>query len=131
MDQKKILVVENEDPICEIYARVLRNEGYDVETFVEGDKALRRVRENHFDLVITDLKMPKVDGMYVIRKVRELSPNTEIMVITGYATIDSVVETIKLGASDYILKPFEIGDLVEKVRKILGECTTTQTELTS
>lgn len=131
MALKKILVVENEDPICEIYTRVLQHEGYDVEAFVEGDKALTRVRDTNYDLVITDLKMPKFDGMYVIRMVRQLSPQTPIMVITGYATIDSIVETIKQGATDYILKPFEIGDLIKKVRGLIGESRATQAEVAS
>jgi len=123
--KKKIMVVDNENGICDIYKKVLLAEGFDVETFLDGGTAVQRAAQKDFDVVITDLKMPKIDGFYVIKKIRELSPKTDIIVITGYATLDSVVQSIKLGALDYIVKPFEIGDLVTKVKQciqIRGNC---------
>ena len=123
--KKKIMVVDNEDGICDIYKKVLLDEGFEVEAFLDGGTAIERAEQKNFDVVITDLKMPKIDGFYVIRKIREISPKTDIIVITGYATLDSVVQSIKLGALDYIVKPFEIGDLVTKVKKCIqmrGNC---------
>ena len=123
--KKKIMVVDNEDGICDIYKKVLLDEGFDVEAFIDGGSAVQRASQKNFDVVITDLKMPKIDGFFVIRKIREISPKTDIIVITGYATLDSVVQTIKLGAHDYIVKPFEICDLVSKVKRCIqmrGSC---------
>jgi len=119
--KKRIMVVDNEDNICDIYKKVLINEGYDVEAFMDGGSAIDSFVQNRFDVVITDLKMPKIDGFHVIKKIREVSPKTDIIVITGYATLDSVVTTIKLGAYDYLVKPFEISDLVGKVRKCIED----------
>lgn len=115
--KKRVMVVDNEDNICDIYKKVLLKEGFDVESFIDGGSAIDSFSRIHYDVVITDLKMPKIDGFHVIKKVRELSPTTDIIVITGYATLDSVVATIKLGACDYLVKPFEIRDLVDKVKK--------------
>jgi two-component system response regulator AtoC len=115
------MVVDNEDNICDIYKKVLINEGFDVEAFMDGGAAIDSFVQNRFDIVITDLKMPKIDGFHVIKKIREVSPKTDIIVITGYATLDSVVKTIKLGAYDYLVKPFEISDLVGKVRKCIED----------
>jgi len=119
--KKRIMVVDNEDNICDIYKKVLTKEGFDVESFLDGGSAIDSFARQNFDIVITDLKMPKIDGFYVIQKVREMSPKTDIIVITGYATLDSVVATIKLGAYDYLVKPFEIHDLVDKVKKCIEE----------
>lgn len=113
------MVVDNEDKICDIYKRVLVNEGYEVEACYDGDEAVQKVSENQYDLVITDIKMPKMSGFNVIKKTKELSPDTDVIVISGYATIDAVVKTVRMGAQDYIIKPFEICDLVTKVKKCL------------
>ena len=125
-DQKqKIMVVDNEDNICDIYKKVLISEGFDVEAFMDGGSAVERATEKIFDVVITDLKMPKIDGFHVIRRIKEISPKTDIIVITGYATLESVVQTIKMGVNDYLVKPFEICDLVTKVKKCVqmrGSC---------
>jgi DNA-binding NtrC family response regulator len=123
--KKKVMVVDNEHGICDIYKKVLIDAGFDVEAFLDGGSAVERATVQNFDVVITDLKMPKIDGFHVIRRIRELSPKTDIIVITGYATLDSVVQSIKLGALDYIVKPFEISDLVTKVKKCIqmrGNC---------
>ena len=125
--KKRIMLVDNEDSICDIYKRILTDEGFEVESFIDGGTAIESFSKKSFDIVITDLKMPKLDGFYVIKKVRELSPKTDIIVISGYATLDSVIESIKLGAYDYLVKPFEISDLVGKVRKCIdarGEYST-------
>lgn len=119
------MVVDNEVGVCDIYRNILQKEGFDVETFLDGESAMERIDHQHFDIVITDLKMPKVDGYHVIRKIKEVSPRTEIIVISGYATLDSVVQTIKMGVNDYLVKPFEVVDLVAKVKKCVqtrGSC---------
>lgn len=124
-NRKRIMVIDNEDSICEIYKRVLVDEGFEVEVYNDGGSAVERASQADFDIVITDLKMPKYDGIYVIKKIREISPKTDIIVISGYATLDSVIQTIKMGAKDYLVKPFEIFELIAKVQKCVqmrGSC---------
>jgi|AGTN01.1.fsa_nt_gi Response regulator containing CheY-like receiver, AAA-type ATPase, and DNA-binding domains len=121
MNGKKIMIVDNEEPICDLYKRVFLREGFDVEAYTDGAKAIERIKKKKFDLVLTDLKMPYVDGFDVIRMVREISPETIIIVVSGYPTIESVVRSVRLGAVDYIMKPFEVPDLLTKVKKCLAE----------
>lgn len=115
----RIMVIDNEDNICDIYKRVLADRGFEVETFLDASAAIDSFSRQKYDIVITDLKMPKLDGYYVIRKIKELCPGTDVIVITGYATMDSVVTSIKLGAYDYLVKPFEIADLLGKIDKCI------------
>ena len=111
-----ILVVEDEDIARENLEHILAKMGYEVISVDSGIKALNLLKTKDFDLVITDLKMKQVDGMQVLRKTRELQPYTEIIMITGYATVDSSVQAMRNGAYYYIAKPFKI-DEVRKVSK--------------
>jgi DNA-binding NtrC family response regulator len=113
----KILVVEDEEIARKNLEHILKKEGYDVVSVDNGKKALEHLRSTNFDLVITDLKMEKVDGMEVLMKSRSLQPYTEVVMITGYATVDSAVKAMKKGAYYYIAKPYKI----EEVRKIARE----------
>jgi DNA-binding NtrC family response regulator len=113
----KILVVEDEDMARKNLEHILKKEGYDVVSVDNGKKALEQLRSLDFDLVITDLKMEKVDGMEVLEKSRKLQPYTEVVMITGYATVDSAVKAMKEGAYYYIAKPYKI----DEVRKVAHE----------
>lgn len=119
MKNKRIMIVDNEEPICDLYKRVFLREGYSVEAFTDGAQAIERIKQQKFDLVLTDLKMPYIDGFDVIRMVREISPETIIIVVSGYPTIESVIRSVRLGAVDYIMKPFEVPDLLSKVKRCL------------
>jgi DNA-binding NtrC family response regulator len=101
----RVLAVDDEPVVCESIRRVLVEEGYAVETSTSPRAALDLLKEKHFDLLLLDIKMPEMDGIEVLRAARELSPDTEVLIITGYATIDTAVEAIKLGAFDYLEKP--------------------------
>lgn len=113
----KILIVDDEKIALKNLEHVMRKEGYDVLGTESGLTALRLIEEHQFDVVLTDLRMEKVDGMQILKKCRELYPDTEVIIITGYATLESAVETMKHGAFYYVAKPFKL----EEVRKVVKE----------
>ncbi len=112
-----ILVVEDEDIARKNLEHILVKTGYEVISVNNGKKAIDLLQSTNIDLVITDLRMEQVDGMQVLRKTKELQPYTEVIMITGYATVDSSVEAMHQGAYYYIAKPYKIGE----VRKIANE----------
>jgi DNA-binding NtrC family response regulator len=101
----RVLTVDDEAVVCESIRRVLVDEGYVVETSTSARAALDMLKETHFDLLLLDIKMPEMSGLDVLRVAREVAPDMEVLIITGYATIDTAVEAIKLGAFDYMEKP--------------------------
>jgi DNA-binding NtrC family response regulator len=113
----RLLVVDDEPIAVRNLERVLAKEGYDVSTASSGQSALRQLRLKGFDVVLTDLKMEKVDGMQVLRRCKEMDPDVEVILITGYAAIETAIEAVKQGAYHYIAKPFKL----DQVRKIVGE----------
>ena len=112
----KILLIDDEKITLKNLEYVMKKEGYEVAATDRGPHALKLLEEQHFDVVLTDLKMEKVDGIQILKRCRELHPDTEVIMITGYATLDSAVDTMKQGAFYYISKPFKL-DLVRKVVK--------------
>ena len=106
--QQRILVVDDDEAVCLMLSRALDGAAHHIEMANGGQEAIDRLRDNSFDLIITDLKMPAVDGVEVLRKAKELDPRCEVIVITGYASVKSAVEVMKLGAYDYISKPFNL-----------------------
>ena len=115
----RILIVDDEATAVENLAHVCRKEGYEVTTRMTGMGALEILEKNRFDIVLTDLQMEKVDGMAVLRRVKELTPETAVILITGYATLDSAVAAMKAGAFHYIAKPFRLDEVREVVRNAL------------
>lgn len=113
----KILVVDDERMLRAVVARMLTAAGYEVDEAPDGENAIEMIGQHPFDLVLTDLKMTGVDGLAVLRKIRELQPLSEVIVMTAYGTIESAVEAMRLGAYDYIQKPFTEQELVVKVAK--------------
>lgn len=112
----KILVVDDERVALKNLEHVLKKEGYEVVGTESGPNALRLIAEQQFDVVLTDLRMEKVDGLQILKKCQELYPDTEVIMITGYATLESAVEAMKKGAFHYIAKPFKL-DVVRNVVK--------------
>jgi len=115
----KILVVDDDPQILEVIAEVLGEGGYTVEAAPDGTKAIKSIDAEFYDLVVTDLKMPEVDGMQVLRHVVEQSPDTMCIILTGYGTIESAVEAIKAGAFHYITKPIKSDEILMVVEKAL------------
>jgi len=115
----RILVVDDEMIVCESCQRILEEEGYEVETALSGKEAFKKMKENPFDIVITDLKMPEIDGMEVLRKFRKEYPDAIVIMITGFGTVQTAVEALKMGAFDYIPKPFTPDEVSIVVKKAL------------
>ncbi|MGI9101151.1 MAG: ATP-binding protein [Terriglobales bacterium] len=115
----KILVVDDEKNVLLTVAAILQQEGYDVDSCNDGSSAVEAIRTRHYDLVLTDLKMPGVDGLAVLEAVRKLSPATVTVMMTGYGSVDSALEAVQRGAYEYLLKPTEVVDLKAAVRRSL------------
>lgn len=128
MERTEILVVDDEDVIRHGIQRSLDGDLFKVETCCSGHKAIERLQQKEFGLIITDLKMPGMDGIEVLKSVKTLQPETPVILITGYASIDTAVEAMKNGASEYISKPFTPDLLLEKVRSSLSQRKTTPDE---
>ncbi len=115
----RILAVDDEPVVLDALRKVLVLDGFSVDTVESGPDALGLVQRRDYDFVFTDLKMPDMDGVEVVKGVKHLRPDVDIAVITGYATIESAVETMQHGAMDYVQKPFTAGELVEFARRLL------------
>ncbi len=115
----RILVVDDEVIVCESCKRILEEEGYEAETAQSGREAFEKMKANPFDIVITDLKMPGIDGMEVLRTFRKEYPDSIIIMITGFSTVETAVEAMKLGAFDYIPKPFTPDEVAIVVKKAI------------
>jgi DNA-binding NtrC family response regulator len=113
----KLLIVDDERIALRNLEHVMKKEGYDVTGTQSGPNAVKLLEERQFDVVLTDLRMEKVDGMQILRKCRELYPDSEVIMITGYATLESAVDAMKHGAFSYIAKPFKL----DEVRKVVRE----------
>ncbi len=107
----KILVVDDEKSMREVLEIFLKGEGYDVLTANGGERGIRALKQDIFDLVITDMRMPKVSGLDLLKIIKGTSPNTIVVIITAFGTAESAVEAMKLGAYDYIQKPFKMDDI--------------------
>jgi len=115
----RILAVDDEKIILDSFRKILVIAGYSIDTVEKGSEALGLIRKNDYDFVFTDLKMPGMDGVEVTKAVKHLRPDIDVIVITGYASIETAVETVKFGAMDYVEKPFTEDELLEFVKTAL------------
>lgn len=115
----KLLVVDDELPVCRSISSVLKPEGYAVDVALSGEEALRKEEENRYDVMLVDLMMPGMSGMELIRVVKGKRPDIVMIMITGYPTMKTAVESVKLGAFDYIPKPFTPDELRSLVSRAL------------
>ena len=115
----RILAVDDEEIVLSSFRKVLVLAGYSIDTVEKGSEALGLIRKNDYDFVFTDLKMPEMDGVEVTKAVKHLRPDIDVIVITGYASIETAVETVKFGAMDYVEKPFTEDELLEFVKTAL------------
>jgi DNA-binding NtrC family response regulator len=113
----RLLIVDDEKVALANMEHILEGRGYEIVSTHSGPNALKLLDKQEFDIVVTDLRMPKVDGMEILGRCRELHPNSEVIVVTGYATVDSAIEAIRKGAYYYIAKPFRL----DEVRKVVAE----------
>lgn len=117
----RVLVADDEASIRELLSKTLALAEYDVDLAHDGRSALERVRTTEYDLLITDLKMPGVDGLSVIREARRFRPELPIIIITGFSTEASAIEALNLGVSGYLTKPFRVPKVLATAAKALGE----------
>ena len=112
-----ILLLDDEPIVSKRLKPSLEKKGYEVETFTESVTALQRIWERNFDIVITDLKMEGIDGMQFLTEVKERSPTTEVIVITGFATMQIAKESFQKGVFDFLAKPFKLSEIAEVVSR--------------
>jgi two-component system response regulator PilR (NtrC family) len=115
----KLLIVDDEKSMREFLAIVLRKEGYYVATAADGQAALQQIEQDIFDLVMTDIKMPGMDGLALLRAVKQTSPRTIVLMITAFASTENAVEAMRAGAYDYLTKPFQIDEVKLLIKKAL------------
>jgi len=111
-----VLLVEDELAVAKGLAMVMREEGYDVDMADTGRGALEKLGANGFDLLVADLRLPDIDGMDVIQHVHKRQPETKVIIITGYPSVSSAVQAVKMGVSDYLRKPFTDDEFMEAVK---------------
>jgi DNA-binding NtrC family response regulator len=118
MTTKSTICILDDEPIVgDRLKPEMEDDGYEVEVFTDSESAIKRIQERCFDIFITDLKMEGVDGMGFLEKVKEHCPNSQVIIITGYATIETARESFVRGAYDFIAKPFRISEIREAVKK--------------
>jgi DNA-binding NtrC family response regulator len=133
----RILIVDDEEIVIKSCLRILAGDEFQVESVQDGREALKKIEENPYDVVILDIMMPTIDGLEVLRRVKETHPNVDVIMITGLSQVDTAVQAMKLGAFDYISKPFEPDELKLVVfralerRRLLQENFTLRSEVSS
>ncbi len=115
----KILVVEDNPATRELLREFLFEEGYAVRVARDGKEALLKVRKESFDLILTDVKMPRMDGIQLLKELQKIIPHTKVVIVTATADSEMAVKAMKLGAYDYISKPFYLDSILQKVEKAL------------
>lgn len=117
LGKTSVLILDDEPIVSKRLQPALEKKGYEVESFYRSADALQRIRERDFNIVITDLKMEGVDGMQFLTEVKERSPATEVIVITGFATMETAKESLRKGVFDFLAKPFKLGEIQDVIAK--------------
>lgn len=123
MSDRSVLIVDDEKNIRLTLSLALENLHIPVDTAVNGEEALRKLTEKSYGLMLLDLRMPGIDGMEVLRRVPEIRPEVKVVIITAWGSIEAAVEAMKLGAVDFLQKPFDAGDVRELVSSLLDQAT--------
>lgn len=119
MQNKKILLVDDEESILNSFRKDFEHKGYTVTTAASGEEAVTHLQSNHFDLVVTDLAMPGMDGIGVLQEAKKQDPEIGAMILTGYGDMNTAIEALQLGADDYLLKPCDADELLLRVARCL------------
>ena len=120
-EKRKVLVVDDEDALRTVLSGELTSEGYDVGTAADGDDAISTLQNQTFDLVLLDIKMPRMNGFEVLKFVKEKHPETKVVMLTGFADLKNAIESKKLGAEDFVSKPYDLVDLLTTIERVLSE----------
>ena len=113
----KIMVLDDEPIVCKRLQPALEKLGYEVDTFTQSLEALHQIQDTGYDIIITDLKMKGIDGMRFLQEAKKRHPATEVIVITGFATLETAKESFQQGVFDFIAKPFKLSEIQEVVTK--------------
>ncbi len=133
----RILVVDDEEIVIKSCLRIFEGEDYEIEAVQDGRDALRKIEEHPYDVIILDIMMPNIGGLEVLRRVKETHPDVDVIMVTGLSQIDTAVQAMKLGAFDYISKPFEPDEIrlvVQRAlerRRLMQENLNLKTEVSS
>ncbi len=122
----KILVVDDEEGARELFNTILTDEGYHVTLAVSGEDAVSRLKADSFDLIVTDIKMPGMDGLQLLQEIRKSGMRSDVIMVTAYGEVESYLKAMSLGAAEYINKPIRIKELKRIVHKVLAERKTRQ-----
>ena len=114
MDKLKMMLVDDEERFLSTTKKLLEKKGYEVITASSGSEALEKLQSHTVHVVILDVKMPGMDGMETLKEIKRLHPLTEVIMLTGHATVESAVDGMKCGAIDYLMKPCDIDELIER-----------------
>ncbi len=119
--ETNVLIVDDEKTVCNSCKKILTQAGYQVDMASSGEEALDKVRGNGFDVVITDWRMPKMDGLEVARRVKQERPEVAVIIITGYPSVENSMEAIRSGVADYVTKPFTPEELSDAMLRALAK----------
>jgi DNA-binding NtrC family response regulator len=119
--ETNVLIVDDEKTVCNSCKKILTQAGYQVDVASSGEEALNKVRGNGFDVVITDWRMPKMDGLEVARRVKQEKPEVAVIIITGYPSVENSMEAIRTGVADYVTKPFTPEELSDAMLRALAK----------
>ena len=120
-EKNRLLVVDDEDALRTVLCSELKSEGFDVKDAGDGDEAIEILDKDEFDLVLLDIKMPKVNGFDVLKHVKDKHPQTKVVMLTGFADLKNAIESKKLGAEDFVSKPYDLVDLLTTIERVLSE----------
>jgi DNA-binding NtrC family response regulator len=120
-EKNRILVVDDEDALRTVLSGELVSEGYEVRTAADGDEAISNVQKENYDLVLLDIKMPRLNGFEVLKFIKEKYPKTKVVMLTGFADLKNAIESKKLGAEDFVSKPYDLVDLLTTIERVLSE----------
>jgi len=124
MEKMKALVIDDEQIVLDSVSKILKDENYEVDVSLRGREGLNRAVQEEYDIILTDIRMPDIGGMKVLRDVKRAKPSVPVVIITGYASVKSAVQAMKLGAADYIEKPFTPDQLLKAVDSAINAAAT-------
>jgi len=110
-----VLLVDDEEQFLDALSQRLKARGLKVDTVTSGEDAVKQVEDQNFDAIVVDLAMPGIDGIETLKRIKEKRPDLEIIMLTGHATVKSGIEAMKLGAEDFLEKPVDLNELLEKI----------------
>jgi DNA-binding response OmpR family regulator len=121
VEKRRILVVDDEDALRTVLSAELNSEGYDVGIAADGIEAIAELQKAKYDLVLLDIKMPNMNGFEVLKVIKEKYAETKVIMLTGFADLKNAIESRKLGAEDFVSKPYDLVDLLTTIDRVMSE----------